>query len=114
MGAWGYKPYENDGAQDLLSDVMEPAIKRLDKLFRRKRVTPWERWERLGVLSVMLRGEPTLWVHSETCDQALVDIDLLREDTEFIDSWNVARKRGAPAVRRSLTTLARQIKDARR
>ena len=110
MGYWGYRPNENDGAQDLLHEnVWEPMNKSLLRLTKARRLDAYQKWERIGVVyevakmrfpstSTPNRQPP---IDHEVIERCIGWLDEVVEDDDWIDAWQdpSAARRSVKSVR---------------
>ena len=85
MGAWGFKPNENDGASDLTSDFIGGLRLKIQAIFNKKAKYSSDRWERLGLLQNLIEAAPCLVFCVK--DKALEDIEALHNSAEWLSSW---------------------------
>ena len=85
MGAWGERPDQNDDACDLHGDLLDKFSKLVVKQFKKKKVHAHDRWARLGALKLLMQSAPAIVYKAR--DAALLDLEALKQDTEWLDSW---------------------------
>lgn len=115
MGAWGYKPFQNDDALDLWDGKVAPV---LDSMFRRKRLNAQDRWARLGVLELIWSEHAP--IDDAVLNQALQDAKDLLRDEDWLATWNEPEdaidelKAIARKIERSFAYKIRRMKRQRK
>lgn len=85
MGAWGYKPNENDESADEYSLLMRKLGKYVVKTFDRKKPDSSERFARVGMIYSLFQHSPGL--ASLVRQTVLADITFLLKDKEWLSTW---------------------------
>lgn len=105
MGAWGDRPEDNDGSHDDFATVQVAAARAAEKLFKKQRVSTMERWERVGVVQLMIRLMPgALDYMQDVLKVAREDLDIILMDADFIKEW-----KNPSAIRKSAKVFLNQI-----
>lgn len=91
MGHWGYEPYENDAAQDMLYEVSDDYTrKQLTKLFKKRlrsgHIGQMDKYSRIGVLQELLLMRK-MYVPTAVVRQAIEWLDELLADEDWPTGW---------------------------
>lgn len=89
MGAWGWNPWDNDGAGDMFDDVEQAAWNATRSLLRWSgdNLSSSEKWERVGVVARTVMGLGSIGltrVDAELCVGWLSDV---MDDVTWVASW---------------------------
>ena len=106
MGAWGYHPAHNDGAQDEFASVFHgPIMKALRRCGKQRLKTTDDRWARVGVVVMAIeRGFP---VPHDTMLAAASDLAAIEKDSGWVMLWNDPKR-----AQRTIEKLKQFLSDA--